>query len=162
MSSDTFRVNVNKVNLTTYSTICVARKGSRHCMLLSMLYAIFILQHFPLCGQMKDRQVESRLSRLVSDYKATATSPCMSIHSLCSAPRTALHQGDNDASQTHLKDAKGRTHWKWNSLKFIFENNELLLVYDLTQIKHKACSQSTDIHTEYHDLWGKWKISQFT
>lgn len=35
-------------------------------------YAIFILQHFPLCGQMKDRQVESRLSRLVSDYKATS------------------------------------------------------------------------------------------
>lgn len=34
-------------------------------------YAIFILQHFPLCGQMKDLQVESRLSRLVSNYKST-------------------------------------------------------------------------------------------
>lgn len=49
----------------------------RRCVLT---YAIFILLEFPLCGQMKDPQVESRLSRLVSDYKASpymTKEPCV-------------------------------------------------------------------------------------
>lgn len=56
-------------------------------------YATFILQHFPLRGQMKDRPVESRLSRLVSDCEAALpTHNQESVHSLCSAPRTVLHK----------------------------------------------------------------------
>lgn len=35
-------------------------------------YAIYTLLKFPLCGGMKHQQGESRLSRLVSDYKATS------------------------------------------------------------------------------------------
>lgn len=73
-------------------------------------YSIYILQHFPHCGQMTEQPVESRLSRLVSDYKAT--SPCMSselcMQSLCSAPWTAPHRADTGHTETTLKWVTGK------------------------------------------------------
>lgn len=52
-------------------TICAVRKAWTDSVCV-VKYAIFILSTFHSVERMKDRRVESRLSRLASDYKATS------------------------------------------------------------------------------------------
>lgn len=66
---------------------------------------------------MKDRLVESRLSRLVK-----ATFPIHdqeSLHSLCSGPCTVLHMVDDEALK--LVNSTLKTHLEW---KFLFQTEQ--------------------------------------
>lgn len=109
---------------TKHVRACVVHKAWTDTVCV-VKYAIFILQHFPLCGQMKDWRVESRLSRLVSEYKATSPSmsrdPCTACvqdrGQLCTETLRRAENVSLKASRKILNPLKYAFHF-WDFLKY--------------------------------------------